>query len=46
MLVNDSCSVQLLRHLHEINPAAIHVRHEVIQLEGKQLGLGERAMEL
>jgi hypothetical protein len=44
MLVNDS--VQLLRHLREIGATAIHVRHEVIQLESEQLGLGERSMEL
>ena len=43
-LVDDS--VQLLRHLHEIGARFIHVRHEVIQLEGKQLGLGVRSMEL
>jgi hypothetical protein len=43
-LVNDS--VQLLRHLHEIGATAIYVRPEVIQLEGEQLGLGERSMEL
>jgi hypothetical protein len=44
MLVNDS--VQLLRHLREIGATAIHVRHEFIQLESEQLGLGERSMEL
>jgi hypothetical protein len=39
-------SVQLLCHLHEIGATAIHVRLEVIQLEGEQIGLGERSMEL
>jgi hypothetical protein len=39
-------SVQLLRHLHEIGAAAIHMRHEDIQLESEQVGLSERCMEL
>ena len=39
-------SVQLLRHLREKDPRAIHVRPEFVQLEGEQLRLGERCMEL
>ena len=44
--INNSESVQLLCHLHEIGATSIHVRHEVIELECEQLGLGERSMEL
>ena len=44
--INNSESVQLLCHLHEIGATAIHVWHEVIKLECKQLSLGERFMEL
>jgi hypothetical protein len=45
-LYNINDSVQLLRHLREISATAIHVGHEVVELEGEQLGLGERCMEL